>query len=325
MKIMHALRHGLSLVSHFRKMIGIIYLINFCSALILAVPLFILFHGRVGSLAMREELLKGLPYSWWSSFHASAQGLENTIRPGLSGGFGPLLDNLELLVTGQIQSYGWFILAIALAYLFVAAFFNGGAIALFADERRSFSTGRFFSFAGTYFHHMAALAATACFVFALVYKVIYPLVFSLVDRIVSDSLSQHLAWIINFFGYGLILVFIFLLTLILDYAKVIVIFDKKDSSWTSIWLSAKFIFRNFAKTVGLNLTLVSLAVTLVLLGGFILSIINPSQFFTLIASVVLQQLFIIAKVALRLTFYASETALYQDYTAVLTTVKKRKR
>ena len=325
MKIINAFKHGLALVNHHQKIIGIIYLVNLCIGLLFAVPLFFLFQTKVGSLVARDDLLSGLNYAWWSAFNVSASGLENTIRPSLSGGFGPLFDNLELLLSGRFLSFGWSIFAIALAYLFVAAFFNGGAIALFADERKAFSAARFFSAAGANFHHMAALAATTVAVFALIYKVIHPAIFYLADQIVGDSLSQSFAWWINLVAYLIILNIVFFVTLVFDYAKVIVISEKKESSWLCIWLAIKFIFKNFAKTIGLNLLLVFCAVVLVLLGGTILSVIKPAQLFLLLISFIIQQFFILAKIGMRLTFYASETVMFTRYTAARAAVKKRKR
>jgi hypothetical protein len=324
MKITTALQHGLSLVSHHRKMVGIIYLVNLCAALLFAFPLFVLFRSQAGSLVIRDELLSGLSYSWWSSFHFSAEGLASSIRPSLSGGFGPLFDSLELLLTGQFLSYGWFIFVIAVAYLFIAAFFNGGAIALFADERKSFSAARFFSGAGAYFHHMAALAATTIIIFAGLYKIINPFIFKIVDSIVADTTSQSFSWIVNLIGYILIFALVFLIMLIFDYAKVIVINDKKTSSWLCIWLSIKFIFGNFFKAFGLNLLLVLFAVALVIVGGTLLSFIKPTQVFLILVVLLIQQIYVMTKIAVRLTFYASETVFYQQQTAAATTVKKRK-
>lgn len=325
MKIMNILKHGFALVGQHRKMLGVIYLFNLCVGLVFAVPLFVWFNSQVGTLGMRDELLSGFNYSWWSAFKPTAHGLAESIRPSLSGGFGPLFDNLELLLTGQFVNFGWFTFAIALAYLFMAAFFNGGAIAMFADERKSFTASRFFSFAGLNFHHMAALATTTVAVFALFYKVINPFIFSLVDKIVGDTLSQPFAWFMNVIGYLLILLLVFLITLILDYAKVIVIVEKKDSSWLCIWLSVKFIFRHFFKVIGLNVLLLLIATGIVFLGGLILSAVNATQFLLLIVAVLLQQLYIAIKIGARLLFYASETVLYQEYKAAETVVKKRKR
>ena len=325
MKVFDAYRQGAALVVRDRKIVGIIYVMNLCVASLFAIPLFILFNKQVGTQVARDELAQSMSYSWWSSFEFSAKGLEETIRPALSGGFGPLFDNLELLLTGQFASFGWMIFTIGLAYIFLAAFFNGGAIAFFADERKVFTMGRFFSNAGLFFNHMAALAATSVLVFFLIHKLLNPAVFALVDGIVGDTLSQPKAWFINLIGYLIIFDLVFLITMILDYAKVIVISEKKESSWLCIWLAIKFIFANFLKTVGLNLLLVLSMALLVFVGGGILSIFSPSNVLLLIAAFIIQQLVLVAHIALRLTFYASETIIYQQQSATDVPVKKRKR
>jgi hypothetical protein len=325
MKIIDALKHGFSLVGQHRKMLGLIYLVNLCVGLVFAVPLFKWFHTQVSTLGTRDDLLAGFNYSWWSAFKPSADGLAESIRPGLSGGFAPLFDNLELLLTGEHLVFGWFVFAIAMAYLFIAAFFNGGAIALFSDERKTFSASRFFSAAGLNFHHMAALAATTLIVFALLYKLVNPFIFSIVDNTVGNSHSQVFAWTMNLIAYLIIFDLVFLFTLIFDYAKVIVIIEKKESSWLCIWLAVKFIFSHFLKVIGLNILLLLIAAALVLVGGFVMSLFQPTQFFLLILVVLFQQIFIVAKIGMRLTFYASETVLYQEYKAAESVVKKRKR
>ncbi len=325
MKIVDAFRQGVSLVDQNRKAICVIYLVNLCVAAIFATPLFILFHKQVGALTVRDELAFKFNYAWWSSFSFSAKGLEETMRPTLSGGFAPLFDNLELLLSGKFASFGWFVFALGLGYVFLAAFFNGGAIALFADERKTFTTGRFFSNAGLYFHHLAALATTALVLFWLFYKLLNPAIFAVVDGIVGDSLSQPLAWFVNLGGYLILFVLVFLITMIFDYAKVIVISEKKESSWLCIWLAVKFIFGNFGKTVGLNALLLLIGVAVVLVSGLVLTLLQPTQIFLLALVFLIQQLVILAHIALRLTFYASETVLYQQQSAAAAPVKKRKR
>ena len=324
MKIFQAFRQGVSLVSRDRKIIGVIYLFNLCVAAIFATPLFVLFHKQVGSLVVRDELASTFNYAWWSSFEFSAKGLEHTIRPALSGGFGPLFDNLELLLTGKVLTFGGTIFALGLGYVFLAAFFNGGAIALFADERKNFTMGRFFSNAGALFHHMAALAATSLAIFFLFYKFLNPAIFALVDSFVNDTLSQPLAWFVNLVGYLVIFDLVFLISLIFDYAKVIVIVEKKESSWLCIWLAIRFIFKNLFKTFGLNLVLLVIGAMLVVVSGALLSLINPSQVVLLLVVFALQQLVVLAHIALRLAFYASETVLYQQQSTATAPVKKRK-
>jgi hypothetical protein len=325
MKVIEAFQQGAALVARDRKIIGVIYILNLCIAALFAIPLFVFFNKQVSALTARDELAFNMNYSWWSSFQFSAKGLEETIRPVLSGGFGPLFDNFELLLSGQFSSFGWMIFLLGIGYIFLAAFFNGGAIAFFADERKVLTMGRFFSNAGAFFNHMAALASTTLLLFFLFHKLINPAIFSLVDAIVGDTLSQSFAWFVNLIGYLIIFDLVFLFTLILDYAKIIVISEKKESSWLCIWLAVKFIFSNFLKTIGLNILLLFFGALIVGVGGGILSLLNPSNILLLIAAFIVQQLVIVAHIALRLTFYASETVLYQSQTASETPVKKRKR
>ncbi len=325
MKVFEAVQKGISLVVEQRKQVGIIYVVNVCLAAVLGIPLAILMHGHVGKLVIRDELAQGFDYSWWSAFNFQAHGLEETIRPSLASGFGPLFDNLELLLTGKFGSFGSFIFFIALAYLFVAAFFNGGFIASISAERHPSSVARFFSLSGQFFHHMAALAVTAVLFFWLFYKVLQPALFSIVDSITAQSLSQPFMWISNFVGYAIIFFLVFLLTLLFDYAKVIVIVEKKQSSWLCIWLAAKFIFKHFGKTVGVNFVMVGISALVLVVGGALLSLAQASQVLMLVVALLLQQLYILIKIGLRLSFYGAETALYQGQTAAVRPIKKRKR
>lgn len=324
MKVFEAVQKGMSLVVEQRKQVGIIYLVNVVLGAMLGIPLLLLLHDKVGHLLVRDQLASGFNFSWWSSFNLSADGLEATIRPSLSGGYGPLFDNLELLLTGDFAGYGWFVLFIALVYLFVAAFFNGGFIATVSGERHPSSVSRFFAASGQFFHHMAALATTAVVLFFLFYKVIQPTLFSLADSLTSHA-SQPVIWIANLVGYIVVLVLVFLITLIFDYAKVIVIVEKKQSSWLCLWLSLKFIFKNFAKTVGMNAALLGIAAALTIVGGAVISLVTASQFLLLVLAILVQQLYIVLKIGMRLTFYGAEVSLYQAQLAAMKPIKKRKR
>lgn len=322
MKVTKALQDGISLVSRNVRMVVVIYIVNISLALLLAIPVFSSLNRSIGKSAVREQLVQGFDYDWWAGFTFQAQGVEKTIRPSLSGGFGPLFDNLELLLTGRFTSFGVWILVFGLAYLFLAAFFNGGVIGLFADEKRSFTVGRFFSYSGFYFNHMFALALTSILVFFLVYKLISPALFGLAGNLTASWMSERAVWFVNLAVYLLLMFIIILANMILDYAKLIVIAEKKKSSWLCIWLGIKFIFKRFGRALSLYvlLSLISLAVVIVF--GGILSFLNPSQIFILVIAFLFQQTFIFAKIWTRLNFYGAQLVFYQNEH---TTVRKLKK
>ncbi len=325
MKTGSAFRRGLALVLENTKIIGIIFLANIVVALVLAVPMFSLLDTNLKYTTARDRLTESFDYSWWQELDFHNDGLLDTIRPSLSNGFGPLFDNIQLLLTGKFTSFGCFVLALGLAYIFLAAFFNGGAIALFSDEKRQFTVQRFFSLSGFYFHHMAALATTAVILYYLFYTFINPALFSIVDSLTASTLSQHVVWAANLVMYLVILFLVILINMIFDYAKIIVINEKKDSSWLCIWMAIKFIFKNFGRTLGLYLMLAFFAGMLVVIGGAVISAIPSNTFFLLLLTLAVQLIFIALKIGVRLSFYASQNAMYTGRMAETRQVKKRKR
>jgi len=322
MKITTALKKGISLVTQNVKMIGIIYIVNISLALILSIPMFVSLNGSVGKTAFRDQLSQNFSYDWWTEFDFHAHGLEKTIRPSLSGGFGPLFDNLELLLTGMFTSFGIWIFVFAITYLILAAFLNGGVIGLFADEKRSFTVSRFFSYSGYYFHHLFALALTSVLAFFLIYKFLSPALFSLVDGITSGWMVERSVWFVNLLAYIILLFIVMVVNMILDYAKIIVIVEKKNSSWLCIWLGLKFLARRFFRAFGLYAMLAAIALGLVIVFGAILSIINPSQIFLLIIAFTFQQIFIFVKIWSRLNFYGAQLLFYNHEHSTVRKLKK---
>lgn len=317
------IRSGLAAAARLRKAVGVIYLCNLTIAAALTLPLFALFHQKIGSLPARAEMSSGFSYSWWSAFNFRAEGLAATIRPSLSGGFGPIFDNLELLLTGNWTTFGLSLFIIAVLYVLLAAFFNGGAVALLVEEK-PFSMQRFFSQAGHFFHHTAALAVTLMLVFWGIYKGLAPLIFSLVDKITAGSLSQPFIWAINLIGYLVLIKVIFTVTLIFDYARVLLISEKKESSWLSIGHAALFVFRNWRAFL-LNALLVAFAVLLTLTAAALFSAVGSTSVVTMIIVTLLQQVFMLLLIGMRLTFYACEVVFYRSQLQAEQPIRKRKR
>ncbi len=312
MSIIKSFKSGLALVFEHIKIIPIIYAVNFSLAALLVIPMYTSLHNAIGNSGARDELWQGFDHEWWTEFDFHAEGLEKTLRPSLSGGFGAIFDNSELLLTGKFTSFGTWIFIFGVTYLFLSAFMNGGIIGLFAEEKRKFSTSRFFSNAGLYFHHFFALALTAMLAFLLVYKIFSPVIFGVIDGLTADWLSDRAVWFLNLTGYGVLLLIVIFINMIFDYAKIILVVEKKESSWLCIWHSLKFAVQHLADAGGLYLLLSLVGVGLTLVFALLDSIINPSQLLVLILAVLFQQAFIMAKIWLRLNFYGAQLSYYNQ-------------
>ena len=324
MNVMNAFRRGLNLVAEHIKIVPIIYAINLTVAAVLAVPMFATLDGALSHRAANETMMQGFDHTWWSEFSFHADSFEKTFRPSLSSGFGPLFDNLELLLTGRFTNFGIWIFVLGLAYLMLVAFTNGGVIGTFIDEKRTFSVRRFFATSGYFFHHFFALALTAVLVFFLVYKFVSSFIFGIVDAVTASWVSEPAIWFLNLGGYLLLLVLVVFINMIFDYAKIIIVSEEKESSWLCIWLALKFAVPHLFKTSGLYYLLSGLGVLLVVVFGLLLTWIPSGTVFMLILAILVQQTFILAKIALRLSFYGAQLVLYQQHQEQTTVRKKRK-
>lgn len=323
MNIFKALNNGFTLVITNFKMTLIVYTINICLAVLIAIPVYTSLKADISDRAVREALEQNFDYEWWSSFNYQAEGLEKTVRPALSSGFAPLFDNLELLVTGKFSEFGLVIFIWGLAMVFISAFFNGGVIGLYADEKRTFSVSRFFSLSGFYFHHFFALALTMLLVMLIFYKTLHPLILHAADQLAGGSSAN--VWMVNSFAFLLLLIIIFFIKIVFDYAKIILVVENKQSSWLCIWLAVKFVGRHLHKTFGLYLLLSAIGLCLALFFGFLLDILNASSLFVLLTVILIQQVFIFIKIGLRFAFYASQLELYRQRPVEVVTGKIRRR
>lgn len=324
MKIRMAFKQGFLRVFSFYKIIGIIFIVNLFAALMVAIPFASNLDSEIAQRPHQEQYLQ-FDYSWWQEIEFKSEGLLETLRPSLSSGFGVLLDNFEMLLTGKYSQIGWYLFSLGIVYLFVTAFLNGGIISFYLDEQRKFTFKRFFSYCGQYFNHMIAIAVTALLIFLAYYLLLNPFLFSIGQSITASSLNQILIWLIQFVVFLVLLIIMFILDIIFDYSKIIVIQEEKDSSWLSIWLAIKFIAKNFGSIFGLYLLVFLFSGAVLFIGGLLISAISTGTAILIIFSIILQQIVIMAQITLRLTFYSTEVSLYQSLTVPMKKIKKIKR
>ncbi|MDZ7346159.1 MAG: hypothetical protein ONA69_05120, partial [candidate division KSB1 bacterium] len=116
------IQNGWNTVIKLRRAVGVIYLVNLLIAAALSIPLFFGLHRYLDYSTLRSEMSSGFSYAWWSAFNFRAEALAATLRPSLSGGFGPIFDNLELLISGNWTAYGVAVFVLGIAYVLLAAF-----------------------------------------------------------------------------------------------------------------------------------------------------------------------------------------------------------
>ncbi|MBN1542966.1 hypothetical protein JW992_12540 [candidate division KSB1 bacterium] len=319
MSILSALREGLALNQKHIKIVPLIYAVNFFFALALAVPFFFNLFEQTARLGVRDDLLRGFSVEWWSTLELGGDSILTSLRPALASGFAALFDNLQLLLTGEFTAFGWWLFAFGLLYLVVSSFLNGGVIGLYADEKRTFSTSRFFSFAGFYFHHFIAITMTAMLIYSALYFLLFPALYGLVETWTGSWSSFRAVWWMNFAAFFVILGLVLLINMVMDYAKIVLVVEKQESAWMAIYKAVRFILAHPGGSLGLYLLLSGMAFALSAGFAALITWLHPKQVLVFLIVFTLQQVFITAKIYMRLNFYAAQ---HQYYRQAQSTVRK---
>jgi hypothetical protein len=275
----------------------------------LAAPLALALHGMVaehlGNSLAAESAASGVNFDWWNEFLAQAAGVGQTFVPRIIG-FAAVLGNLSRLAdaNGLVT-----IPAVAVgAHIVLSTFFAGGILDRLARGRAVGAAG-FFSASGVFFFRFLRLGIIAGAAYWVLFTKVHPLLF---DRLLS-SWTKDVTVERTAFAYRVLLYIVFgalvvVVNLIVDYAKVRAVVEDRRSMVMALVAALRFVRRNVGATLGLYL--LNLTVFLGVLFLYYVAAPGASGPMMWIALVV-GQLFIVLRAAVRLQFAASAIALFQ--------------
>jgi hypothetical protein len=284
-----------------------VFVMTFVLALPLAITLRAALATHLGESLAAETAATGVNYDWWQEFTAQATGLETTFVPSIIG-FAAVLDNVSGVLDARAPRAP---IAAALAlYLTGWAFLSGGIVDRYARQR-PIRTHGFFAASGVYFFRFLRLAAIAGLVYWWLFWYVHPWLFDEqfvnLTRDLSVERNAFLIRVVFYVFFGALLV---ATSLVIDYAKVRIVVEDRRSALGALSASLRFIRRHGRQVISLyalnTLTFLSLLAVWALIapgaGGAGLSIW---------AGFVIAQLYIVVRLAMKLQFIASQTALFQ--------------
>jgi hypothetical protein len=276
--------------------------------LLLALPLAITMRGllqtHLGSSLAAETAASGVNYDWWQEFSSQATGLGTTFSPTIIG-FAATLDNISSLLDGQRE-----IAPIAGAlglYLAGWTFLAGGIIDRYARQRPTRAYG-FFAAAGMHVPGLLRLAIVAGVVYWWLFTYVHRWLF--LEWFVEHTRVIGVEREIFFTRVGLYLVFglaLVVVNVVFDYAKIRLVVEDRRSALGALSAGMRFVLRRFCRVAGLYA--LNGAAFLILIAVWALA--APGAGLTIGIAFLAGQLFVFARLAMKLQFLASETALFQ--------------
>jgi hypothetical protein len=265
-----------------KKLIFIFYALNLFSALIVALPLRSMldnFAGRsLAGKALAEQFDLSLVFEMMNKNAAAAP-----------------VTIILLMIAGSV-------------YWLMHLFFSGGAYGLFLRDER-YATAEFWSLSGQFFGRFIRLFLWSIPLFAIFYSLQF-LETAFVRIVFGKDPYQNIVYWGAIVRTGLGYLGILLYLLVFDYARIHTVHTDERKMRKALWCGVVFLFRHFFVAFALGVA-VFLAEMLILvlynpLAGALLSPNAVTVFFLFI----LQQIYIIARVKLRLLLYAMQSSYY---------------
>jgi hypothetical protein len=298
-------------VAHARGMACGIFALSFLLALPLALAVRDQIASQLGSSVAAGSVADGVNNDWWSEFTAQATGLGTTFTPSIIG-FASTLDTLSRVLDARYppRLLMW-LLAGSLA---LWTFLSGGILDRYARQRPTHAHG-FFSASGRLFFRLARLTAMAGLVYWLLFTYVHPWLFLDVLRDLTRGLGierSAFAWRLGFYlAFGIALLTI---NVVFDYARIRLVVEDRRSALGALRASLRFVWRHPGHVTALYALN---GVTFLLLLA-LWSVASPGVYgagLAMWAAFAAGQLYLFARLAIKLHFLASQTALFQSHLA----------
>jgi hypothetical protein len=280
--------------------------------LLVSVPMAAAMQGllarHLGASLAAEAAASGVNYDWMQEFADQSSGLGVTFKPTIIG-IGAVLDNLSAFLDNVQRPV--VIVGAASIYVLLWIFVAGGIIDRYARDRPTRAPG-FFGAAGVFFFRFLRLAVVQGLVYAAVFRSLHPLLFDrLYPRLIHEVNVERTAFAIRLLLYVVFGMVVAACVTVFDYAKVRAVVEDRRSMASAVAAALRFVRRNLSAVATLFLINFGLFVAVVGVYAFVVPAMRGTGAPMWMAFLI-GQMYLVARLWVKLVFWASETALFQS-------------
>lgn len=269
-----------------KRMVIVFYLVNLVLGLAIMIPIAGLVDSFVGKSMIRDSLAAGMDWNFLFEF----------------------LD----INHKQLPGMGNLFFFIPLIFAFSILFLSGGAIGNFAGHEK-YKPSEFWGNCSRYFGRFLRLASMSIPLLAMLFSI----------RLLADGIErlffgadpyENVAYWFGVVKICLGIIGLLLYGLILDYARIYMVLNDERKSRVALWRGLKFAAGNIGRTFLIALILFLIGIAALFIYYHLSNLLSSSHLAVIISLVLLQQIYIIWRVILRLTFYSSQMNFYRRLT-----------
>ena len=291
------------------RQLGVLWL----ALLLVALPAGVLIeesiHASIGASRVDEALRDGLDLGWLSEYGSRARGLERSVRPSIVGR-GAVFDNLESWFSGALFLNARTV-GVGAAYALTWLFLLGGVLDRLARRERKFVFAAFMAAGARFLPRLLRLTVISSVLYYGIYRLarwLFPWIEELTRQVTVERqvLFAHLA------GALAVVTLLTLVNLIFGYAKIAVVYEGRRSVLIALMRAARFVVRHAGKAIGLYLALAAIGLLLIVLYALMAPGPGQSTALGIALAFLVGQLYLLARLALRLTFFSAQMRLYES-------------
>jgi hypothetical protein len=307
-KIFTAFRDGWARVLRAPAILAGVFLLTLMAVIPFGLVLEQDIRASLGNSLDAQTMAAGVNSEWWERFGESATGLGRTFGPTIIG-FAAVLDNLSRFLDGNRQ-LPLAVVALGTAYLVVWVFLIGGILDRYA-RMRPVRTGGFFAACGVYFVRFVRLGIIAGLGYAVLFWHVHGWIFrDFYGWATKDLTVERTAFLMNVALYAVFMAVVAFWNLVMDYAKVRAVVEDRHSMLGAFLAGWRFVVGHPLKAGGLYLLNAATFVVVVGLYGLAAPGAAGAGRAAWLAFAI-GQIYLLARLAVKLSFYASEISLFQ--------------
>jgi len=298
-------------------LVVLVLLANLGFALVLAVPLSLQLEGDLANRGASSAMMYGFDYDWWAEWSKRQGGPSSALAPDILG-TGFAFRNLDLLLKGSLPA-GLFTggddvpldattLGVGALYLLLQVFLAGGLLGVFRAPRGGWTARGLVHGSGFYFGRLFRVSFLALAAAGVVFAANAPFA-RWVDGLAREAVSERTAIALTLGRHALLLLALVLVHMVSSYAKVLVVCEERLSAVLAFLSSLGFCARHFLAAFGQYVVVLALGGALLFLFGALDARLAVVGWRSQLVALVLFQLFVAARIALRLGLLASQVEL----------------
>jgi hypothetical protein len=268
-----------------------------------------LLAGDLGSSVSANAMLHGVDWGWWQEFLSRNPGMSGLFRPSIIG-FAAVVQDASDFVDATAPSAWVALLALVFGALWM--FLLGGILDRYARQRRLGSYA-FFGACGTFFWRFLRLAVIVGMLYGLLFGLLHPWLFETVYPWLTREVSvERTAFLIRLLLYLPFLVLVAATMLLVDVAKARAVVEDRRSMIGALVAAARFVRRHPGAATSVFAINVLIFGLVVLCYAILVPGASRGSTISILYAAVVGELYIAARLGVKLAFMASAVALVQD-------------